>query len=96
MDGHGPVSIPAVVVGWAETVKTERGLPTGGARPSVASALAYLAAHVDHLAGAEWIGDAVDELAAVARACRAVACGVPELCTGPPSCRDRASWVTGT
>jgi hypothetical protein len=72
-DGREPLSIPSVIAGWVNTIKAERGTATDGRRPSVAAGLAYLAVHVDHIAGAGWVVDAVDELAAVARHCRGLA-----------------------
>lgn len=61
-----PQSIPAVLAGWVDVIKEERGT-TLRARPDVPSALAYLIAHIDHLCAASWVEDAATELATIAR-----------------------------
>jgi hypothetical protein len=71
-DERDPVSVPAAVAGWMDTVKAERGTATDGRPAAVLSGLAYLTVHVDHLAAAPWAADVVDELAAVARHLRRV------------------------
>lgn len=76
-NNRDPLSVPAVIAGWVDTIKAERGTATDGGPPSVAAGLAYLAVYVDHMAAAPWVADAVDELAAVARHVRGLAGDVP-------------------
>lgn len=64
-----PVSAPAVIAGWVEVIKSERGTELTG-HPDVPAGIAYLTTHVDHLCAASWAADAVEELATVSRHCR--------------------------